>query len=72
MSLNLPNDPILKALVQKIEEDIEDLTKDVAKGSCKDFAEYKKKCGALDGLDIALGHLENLAREYLLEEDGGF
>jgi hypothetical protein len=72
MSIKLPDDPVLKALLHKVEGQIEDLTIEIAKGACKDFADYKKKCGVIQGLEDALGWLEVIARDYHLEDDGGY
>ena len=72
MSIKLPDDPVLKALLHKVEGQIEDLTIEIAKGACKDFADYKKKCGIIQGLEDVLGWLEVIARDYHLEDDGGY
>ena len=70
--MKLPDDPMLRPLEAKIVNQIEDLEHEIAKGNCSDFADYKKKCGIVQGLDDALGWLEVTAREYMLEEDGEF
>jgi hypothetical protein len=49
---------------------MEDLQLEISKGNCTDFADYKKKCGIIQGLDDALGWLEQTAREYIFEDDG--
>ena len=72
MSIKLPDDPVLKGLKLKIENQIEDLTIELAKGNCKDFADYKRKCGVIQGLEDSLGWLEVIAREYHLEQDGEY
>jgi len=48
------------------------LTIELAKGNCKDFADYKRKCGVIQGLEDSLGWLEVIAREYHLEDDGEY
>ena len=70
--MKLPDDPMLRALQAKILGQMDDLRFELAKGNCTDFADYKKKCGMVQGLDDALGWLEVTVREYRLEEDGEF
>jgi hypothetical protein len=70
--MKLPDDPLLRALEARIVNQLEDMRLEIAKGNCADFAEYKRKCGVVQGLDDALGWLEVTAREYMLEEDGEF
>jgi len=72
MSIKLPDDPVLRSLLTKMEGQIEDLTTEIAKGNCKDFADYKRKCGIVQGLEDAIGWLELVTREYHLEEDGEY
>ena len=38
-------------------------------GGCKDFAEYRQVCGVIRGLDTALREINDLARNYMEEED---
>ena len=68
--MSLPDDPMLRALEVRIINQMEDLQLEISKGNCTDFADYKKKCGIIQGLDDALGWLEQTAREYIFEDDG--
>jgi len=38
-------------------------------GGCKDFAEYRQVCGVIRGLDTALREINDLARNYMEDED---
>jgi hypothetical protein len=48
------------ALRQKLREDMNNYTDDVATGACADFAAYQKLCGVVQGLALAERHLLDL------------
>lgn len=69
MRVRIPDDPVLKAMQLAIEHQLEDTIQDIAKGTCKDFAEYKKKCGIVQGLEDSLGWLQVVIQEWNIEQD---
>jgi hypothetical protein len=50
-------------LKDKIREDMNNFTDDMANGQCTDFASYKELCGVVRGLAFAERHLLDLAKK---------
>lgn len=53
-------DQFASALRQKLREDMNNYTDDLATGGCADFAAYQKLCGVVQGLALAERHLLDL------------
>jgi len=47
------DEKILMVLRQKIREQLNNITDNIAGGSAKDFGEYRYMCGAIHGLALA-------------------
>lgn len=60
-------DDLLKYLADKLQADIKHMTDDLAKGTAKDFGDYKYACGIVRGLLMANNHLIETAEKM---EDG--
>ena len=52
-----------RVLREKIRTDMNNYADDVATGSCRNFDEYQKLCGVIQGLAIAERHLLDLAEK---------
>jgi hypothetical protein len=62
-------DPLLVHLAKKVDEEIKVITDDLAKGSAKDFGDYKWSCGTVRGLMVAKGLLMELAERMDSDDD---
>jgi hypothetical protein len=60
---------VFDVLKDKIEEDIAAKEKAVANGAAKDYAEYREQVGVLRGLHFGLGHIVDLSRSYMEDDD---
>jgi hypothetical protein len=54
---------VFTALRNKLREDMNNFTDDLANGQCTDFAQYKELCGVIRGLAYAERHLMDLAEK---------
>ena len=52
-----------RVLREKIRTDMNNYADDLAGGSCRNFDEYQKLCGVIQGLAIAERHLLDLAEK---------
>jgi hypothetical protein len=60
---------VFTALRNKLREDMNNFTDDLANGQCTDFAQYKELCGVIRGLAYAERHLIDLAENIEKETD---
>jgi hypothetical protein len=60
---------VFDVLVKKLDEDISSATSFLSGGSAKDFAGYKEIVGLVRGLEASKQHIEDLARNYMDDED---
>ena len=51
----------IEAMRDKIRQDMNNFTDDLATGACPDYAAYKELCGVIRGLAYAERHLLDLA-----------
>jgi hypothetical protein len=58
---------VFEVLFEKIDEEIESVSRAIANGSAKTYDEYQKLCGVIKGLNAAKAHVEDLRRT--TEED---
>ena len=65
--MDLQTMDVFTALRNKLREDMNNFTDDLANGQCTDFAQYKELCGVIRGLAYAERHLLDLAEN--LKED---
>lgn len=59
-----------EALNRKLREDMNNYADDVATGSCRNFEDYKRLCGVIEGLAIAERHLKDLLEKLETDDDG--
>ena len=52
-----------RVLREQIRTDMNNYADDIAGGSCRNFEEYQKLCGLIQGLAIAERHLIDLAEK---------
>ena len=52
-----------RVLREKIRNDMNNYTDDMANGVCNTFDQYQKLCGVIHGLAIAEGYLLDLAKK---------
>ena len=52
-----------RVLREKLRNDMNNYTDDLAGGACRSFDEYQKLCGVIHGLAIAEGYLLDLAKK---------
>jgi hypothetical protein len=52
-----------RVLREKIRTDMNNYADDIAGGTCRNFEEYQKLCGLIQGLAIAERHLIDLAEK---------
>ena len=52
-----------RVLREKIRTDMNNYADDIAGGTCRNFEEYQKLCGLIQGLVIAERHLIDLAEK---------
>jgi|TARA_R110000822_G_scaffold172379_1_gene312042 hypothetical protein len=60
---------VFDVLRDKILEDKASLQEFLCGGGAKDFAEYRELTGKTRGYDACLNHIEDLAKNYLEEDD---
>lgn len=60
---------VFDVLIKKLDEDISSATSFLSGGSAKDFAGYKEIVGLVRGLEASKQHIEDLARNYMDDED---
>ena len=53
----------VEVLREKIREDLNNYADDIAGGACKNFEQYQKLCGVIQGLAIAESYLLDLAKK---------
>lgn len=53
----------VEVLRKKIREDMNNYADDLAGGACRNFDEYQKLCGVIQGLAMAESHLLSLAKK---------
>ena len=53
----MEDDQILKYLAGKLDEDLEVVTNDMARGTAADFGSYKYAAGIIRGLHMAKNHI---------------
>jgi len=56
-------DQFVRVLREKIRTDMNNYADDLAGGSCRNFDEYQKLCGTIQGLAIAERYLIDLAQK---------
>jgi hypothetical protein len=56
-------DEFARVLREKIRTDMNNYADDCAGGACRNFDEYQKLCGVIQGLAIAERHLLDLAEK---------
>ena len=61
------SDNVLEYLRKAIREQMNEYTDPVAGGACKEYSEYTKSCGIIEGLAIAERELLDLQKR--IEED---
>lgn len=61
--MDLQTMDVFTALRNKLREDMNNFTDDLANGQCTDFAQYKELCGVIRGLAYAERHLMDLAEK---------
>jgi hypothetical protein len=52
-----------RVLREKLRNDMNNYTDDLAGGACRSFDEYQKLCGVIQGLAVAERHLLDLAKK---------
>ena len=52
-----------RVLREKLRNDMNNYTDDLAGGACRSFDEYQKLCGVIQGLAVAERHLLDLAEK---------
>ena len=67
--MDLQTMDVFTALRNKLREDMNNFTDDLANGQCTDFAQYKELCGVIRGLAYAERHLIDLAENIEKETD---
>ena len=60
---------LLKYLSGKVQEEIDVLSADLARGTAKDHGEYKYACGIIRGLMIANGIIADTAQRLENDDD---
>jgi len=54
--------------INKIKTDISKLKDYVSEGKCKDFEDYKRICGEINGLKSAIYSFNDIIKKYIKEE----
>lgn len=62
-------DDLLKYLSDKIQDEIKVMSDDTARGTAKDFGDYKYACGIIRGLMMANNHLIETAERLNNSDD---
>ena len=60
---------VFDVLEQKYKETLSAAREHLCGGSAKDFAEYRETCGYIRGVETALREVQDLARNYLEDDD---
>ena len=60
---------VFDVLEQKYKETLTSARDHLCGGGAKDFAEYRETCGYIRGVETALREVQDLARNYLEEDD---
>ena len=60
---------VLKLLLSKLEDQVNDRMRFLGSGGCKSFDEYKEVCGAIRGLQTAQMEINDLVRKVKEIED---
>ena len=60
---------VFQVLHERIEEDKQRAYEHLGAGACKDFAEYRDLCGAIRGLALAQGYIQDLSRNMEENDD---
>jgi len=55
---------VFDVLTESYQRQIEVLTGALARGSAKNYEEYKETCGSIRGLEYAIKEIEDLSRNY--------
>ena len=63
-------DQTLQFIVSKLDERSTELREFVAQGAIKDFTEYHKLCGVIQGLTFAKETITGLVKRMEMEDDG--
>jgi hypothetical protein len=56
-------DDFARVIREKLREDMNNYTDDMANGVCQSFEQYKKLCGVIQGLAIAERYVIDLAKK---------
>ena len=56
----------LEAVSHELKQLLDDYVQSLSNGAVEDFAEYKRQCGVIQGLRLALREIEDLAK---IQED---
>lgn len=62
-------DTIFSVLVDKLEEEVQNVTKFLIGGRAEDYAGYKEMCGTIRGLRAAQKQINDLSRAYTEDDD---
>ena len=57
------HDRLSRSLLKVLQNERESHAAALAKGGPKDFAEYRNRVGVIEGLDIAIGHCQEVQRQ---------
>jgi hypothetical protein len=60
---------ILAHVAKEITQQKQSYELSCARGSAKDFAEYRNLCGVIQGLGIAIEHINDLVRKLERDDD---
>tara|TARA_R110000824_G_scaffold294740_4_gene483141 strand:- start:4707 stop:4904 length:198 start_codon:yes stop_codon:yes gene_type:complete len=60
---------VLEFLVKKLEDEREIIAKELIRGNAQDYAAYKERCGASNGLLRAIYIIEEAAKNLREDED---
>lgn len=60
---------VFDVLLQSITDEYSSVADSIVSGSVKDYAEYRELCGLIRGLEIARREIQDLARNYLDDND---
>ena len=56
-------DDFVRVIREKLREDMNNYTDDMANGVCRSFEQYQKLCGVIQGLAIAERYVIDLAKK---------
>jgi len=66
---SLKDDPLIREINYQINSEIDSISDWLAKGGAGSFDDYKKGCGKIAGLNIALNTIEKCIVDYMRDED---